>query len=76
MLLWGGGDTDRETGELISLLSFLESRLKMAKATKRRHIIEALQLKIPFVAGVMWQQKYLHTSLVSVWLYLNSDFIA
>jgi hypothetical protein len=38
-LLGRDTQTDRQTGDLISLLSFLESRLKMEKSIKRSPVI-------------------------------------
>jgi hypothetical protein len=47
----------------------------MEKVIKRNPIIQALLLTALFVGGAIWRQKQPHTSIVSAWLQLNSDFV-
>jgi hypothetical protein len=48
----------------------------MAVAIERSCVIEALQLTDICEGGAIWQQKLPYTSSVSVWIYLNLNFVA
>jgi hypothetical protein len=61
---------------LVGLVWTARNVHKVRKVIKISPLMQSSQMTALFMGGVIWQQEQPHTSFVSVWLQLNSDFVA